>query len=131
VGSADAPSRAPYRQKESREDDADRIVGAPADRELTTNGRRLRNVVVHEMSAWEVADPAANQSIVQPPHAEETLQKRSPEIHHDSGADPDQGCAYNKFNLFTHLLPFAQVRLIHWNIRRPRSPCENGLAGWP
>ena len=44
------PVKAPYRQQQSREDDADRAVGAPPDHELTTDGRRLRNAGMHEAS---------------------------------------------------------------------------------
>src|SRR5882724_1066119 len=96
------PFETPYRQKYGREDDADRVVGGPADNELAANGRCFRNIVVHEASAREVAKPAAHPSPIGARQAEHAFRKLDPEIKDRSGANADQHRTDNEFQWFSH-----------------------------
>jgi hypothetical protein len=63
AGGMTRPVWPPYREEESRKDDADHMVNDPPDRKLTTNRRSRRDVLVHEPRARELADPAADHCV--------------------------------------------------------------------
>jgi hypothetical protein len=58
--------------------DTNRVVNAPTEEKLTTNGRRIRNLAVHETSTWQMTEPSTDHRPIRRRNTEEAFQTCGP-----------------------------------------------------